>query len=249
MASFLRSPSMVLGTPTTAMRSPFAAKNSARRAALVLESSPPTTTTASSLRRLAVSRAFSNCSGVSILVRPEPMRSKPPVLRYSSTSSAVDVHALVVDEAARAAAEAEELRGGIGRLEAVEDAGDHVVAAGSGPAREDDADPHRLADAGVVARGQGDRGQAVGAGEGRPEAVPVLGGLGRRALDRRYLVDAAAEDRGQLGRVGESRALEGGKIHELLLTRVSEGFYPKGGIGGRGRQGCDSGQDRTRELA
>ncbi len=87
MASFLRSPSMVLGTPTTAMGSPLEAKNSARRAAFVFESSPPTTTTASSLRRLAVSRALANCSGVSILVRPEPMRSKPPVLRYLSTSA------------------------------------------------------------------------------------------------------------------------------------------------------------------
>ena len=51
----------------------------------------------------------------------------------------------------------------VGRLEAVEDAGYDVVAAWRGPAGKDDADPHLLADARVVARGEGDRGQAVGA--------------------------------------------------------------------------------------
>ena len=36
-----------------------------------------------------ISSPFSNCSSFSNLVRPEPMISKPPVLRYSSMISAV----------------------------------------------------------------------------------------------------------------------------------------------------------------
>ncbi len=84
MYSFFRSPSMVFGTPMTEQGTPSARKYSDSRAAFVLESSPPMTTTASRPNALAVAALLANCSGVSILVRPEPMMSKPPVFLYSS---------------------------------------------------------------------------------------------------------------------------------------------------------------------
>ncbi len=88
IASFFKSPSIVLGTPITLVEIPLFTKCSAKRAAFVLESSPPTTTSASSAIRVTVCAAAANWDSLSILVRPEPMRSKPPVLRYASTRSA-----------------------------------------------------------------------------------------------------------------------------------------------------------------
>ena len=84
MYSFLRSPSIVLGQPITRVGTLFATKYSASKAAFVLESSPPMITIASRPSFLAVSAEALYCSSVSIFVRPEPMMSNPPVLRYSS---------------------------------------------------------------------------------------------------------------------------------------------------------------------
>ena len=75
---------MVFGTPMTWVFMPEVTKCSARSAAFVLESSPPMMTMESSFIFLATAMDAAICSGVSILVRPLPMMSNPPVLRYSS---------------------------------------------------------------------------------------------------------------------------------------------------------------------
>ena len=82
MYSFFKSASIVFGQPTTRVVHLCAAKFSANRHAFVLLSSPPITTRPSSSSAAQWSRAPLNCSGVSILSRPLPMMSKPPVLRY-----------------------------------------------------------------------------------------------------------------------------------------------------------------------
>ena len=56
--SFLRSPSIVLGHPTTHIFEPWERKYSARRAAFVFESSPPITTNPSSFRDSQYFRDF-----------------------------------------------------------------------------------------------------------------------------------------------------------------------------------------------
>mmetsp|Transcript_28077 Transcript_28077/g.87486 ORF Transcript_28077/g.87486 Transcript_28077/m.87486 type:complete len:214 (-) Transcript_28077:65-706(-) len=85
----LRSPSMVFGAPTTLVLQPLAWKYSASKAPFVLESSPPITTRPSSSMALHTAMEFWNCSSVSILWRPLPSMSKPPVLRKPSMISAV----------------------------------------------------------------------------------------------------------------------------------------------------------------
>ena len=91
ISSFFKSPSMVLGQPTTWTPVLCAAKYSAKTAALVLESSPPIMTIALIPCFLQTSAACANCSSVSNFVRPEPMISNPPVLRnwsmYSSSNT------------------------------------------------------------------------------------------------------------------------------------------------------------------
>ena len=70
-------------------------------------------------------------------------------------------------------------------------------------------------------------------GEGRPEALLVLGGLGGGSLDGCYLVYASAEDGGQLGRIGETSALEGRKVHAVLLeVGIREDTNQNRGLGG-----------------
>ena len=84
ICSFLRSPSIVFGTPITLVDIPAFTNVSASKAAFVFESSPPMITIASNFNFFAVSIAAAYCSGVSIFVLPEPIMSNPPVLRNSS---------------------------------------------------------------------------------------------------------------------------------------------------------------------
>mmetsp|Transcript_109740 Transcript_109740/g.172936 ORF Transcript_109740/g.172936 Transcript_109740/m.172936 type:complete len:213 (+) Transcript_109740:2956-3594(+) len=84
-----KSPSMVFGAPTTLVLQPLALKYSANSAPLVFESSPPMTTRPSKSMPLQTSNEFLNCSSVSILCRPLPSMSNPPVLRNESIMSFV----------------------------------------------------------------------------------------------------------------------------------------------------------------
>jgi hypothetical protein len=61
-------------------------------------------------------------------------------------------------------------------------------------------------------------------GKARFEAILVGGGLGRASFYGDDLIYASAEDRGQFGRIGEARALEGRKIH----ARISFGVTIRG---------------------
>lgn len=87
---------MVLGQPTTRVELPCAAKYSASSAAFVLLSSPPMMMTPSRRSAAAAAMDASNCSGVSILSRPEPMMSNPPRWRYRPINSASMVTHLLV---------------------------------------------------------------------------------------------------------------------------------------------------------
>ena len=91
MSSFFRSPSIVFGQPMTWQGISCSAKYSASTAAFVLESSPPMMTMAFIPCFFATSPTTMNCSSVSSLVRPDPIISKPPVLRYLEIVSAVRV--------------------------------------------------------------------------------------------------------------------------------------------------------------
>mmetsp|Transcript_6796 Transcript_6796/g.10616 ORF Transcript_6796/g.10616 Transcript_6796/m.10616 type:complete len:209 (-) Transcript_6796:418-1044(-) len=87
--SFLRSPSIVLGTPITRVFTPCCRKYSASTAAFVLESSPPTTIRPSRLSFSAVAFTDANCLSVSIFVLPDPIRWKPPVFLNGLMASLV----------------------------------------------------------------------------------------------------------------------------------------------------------------
>ncbi len=80
---------MVLGQPTTVILALVRKKYSASTAAFVFESSPPIITIALISCVWQTLAQISNCSSVSSLVRPLPIISKPPVLRYSCMSSVV----------------------------------------------------------------------------------------------------------------------------------------------------------------
>ena len=91
ISSFLRSPSIVFGHPMTCTGTSFSLKYSASTAAFVFESSPPMMTIASIPCFWATSATTLNCSSFSSFVRPEPIMSNPPVLRYLSIVSPVSV--------------------------------------------------------------------------------------------------------------------------------------------------------------
>ena len=120
----------------------------------------------------------------------------------------------MVHEAAGAHEEAVEVAVAVNLLDAVEEAGDYIVAAGGLAAGEDYAYVDGLGGCGVGVFFKFQLGQAVGVGEQGFDFFLVGHRLGGLAF---YGLDGAGQHDGELGLIGGAGLLECTLFHELIL--------------------------------